>query len=430
MKISQYIKPISISLSPNVQTDDTFLAAKLLLKMVGVRKRGAAGGEVASEASLKLEQKFREYLGAKYAFSFNSGRSALFTILKVLDIKDDDEVLLQTFTCNAVPNPVLWVGGKPVYVDIDESLNIDPIDLERKITPNSRAIIVQHTFGVPAKIDTILEIARRHKLIVIEDCAHALGANYNGRPVGTFGDVAFFSFGRDKIISSVWGGMVTTNNEGIAKRIESLHASLPIPSKSWALRQILHPILFSIIIPTYYLFGKYFLILLKAARGVGLAVSQKERLGQKPDMFPARMPNALAIIALHQFEKLERYNEHRKEIARTYVDLLKSDFNRSVESVEIGFQQIKNGAIYLRFNITHPKAREIIKNAKKKHILLGDWYSNVIDPKGTDFEKMKYIHGSCPNAEKIAEESINLPTHINISTKDAKRIVQYLRNYK
>lgn len=408
-------RPLSASLSPNVQRDDVFLAAKLFVKIL-------RGGDRGGDSAKNLENNFKTYLNATYAYSFNSGRSALFTIVKALEIKSGDEVLLQSFTCNAVPNPVLWAGGTPVYVDIDESLNISPEDFEKKITPRSKAVIIQNTFGVPAQIDKILEIARRHNLVVIEDCAHALGAKHNGRLIGTFGDVAFFSFGRDKVISAVWGGVVATNSEDLARKIEVLYQAIPYPTKSWTLKQLFHPILFSIIIPTYYIFGKYLLAFLRVVRGVGLAVSQKERVGEKPDMFPALMPEALAMLALHQFEKLEQYNEHRRKIADLY-------YKNLVNSRQFDLPLRKKGAIYLRFNIRHPNAREVIKEAKKHHILLGDWYKNVIDPKGTDFEKLGYTLGFCPKAERAALESINLPTHINISLQDAKRVIDFLKTH-
>lgn len=407
------LRPISISLSPNVQRDDVWLTLKSVLKILAIPK-------AIPLAAPNLENTFREYLGAKYAFSFNSGRSALYTIVKALDIKESDEVLLQAFTCNAVPNPVLWAGGKPIYVDVDSTLNVDPSDLEKKISDRSRAVIVQHTLGVPAQIDKILEIAHRHNLIVIEDCAHALGAKYNGTLVGTFGDITFFSFGRDKVISSVWGGMVTTNSENLASKIREIYKDLPKPSRSWTLKQLLHPLLFSVIIPTYYIFGKYLLAFLRIVRGVGLAVSKIERMGERPTMFPARMPDALAELALHQFGKLEKYNTHRKEIAEFYFENINPAYAKLPSRCE--------GAIYLRFNIRHPNAKEVIQDAKRKHILLGDWYKNIIDPIGTDFSKMHYTPGSCPNAERAAREIINLPTHINISSKNAKRIVQYFRD--
>ena len=195
-------KPISISLSPKTEKDDI----KLALKLIFLFWRWKNEKETAD-----LEDEFKKYLGVKYAFAFNSGRSALMAILDSLGLNRGDEVLLQAFTCNAVPNPVMWDGfkpiavyceeaaliRKPIYVDCDEkTFNIDTDDLKRKMTPKSRAVIVQHTFGLAADMDEILEICRQNNLILIEDCAHALGATYKGKPVGTFGNIAFFSFVR------------------------------------------------------------------------------------------------------------------------------------------------------------------------------------------------------------------------------------------
>ncbi|OGZ57865.1 MAG: hypothetical protein A3B96_03515 [Candidatus Spechtbacteria bacterium RIFCSPHIGHO2_02_FULL_43_15b] len=425
----QCIKPISISLSPNVQRDDFFMALKILLTQVLLSRAAPK----SNSSTKDLEKKFKEYLGLKYAFTFNSGRSCLYAILKTLDIKQGDEVFVQAFTCNAVPNPVLWAGGRPVYVDIDDSLNIDPEDLIKKISlrksqgKNLRAIIIQNTFGIPAQIDKILEIAKKHNLIVIEDCAHALGAEYSGKKLGTFGDIAFFSFGRDKVISSVWGGVVATNSDEMAAKMQKIYAGIPHPKKSWVVKQLTHPILFSIIIPTYYIFGKYFLGFLRVARGIGLAVSQQERRGEKPDIFPAKMPDALAKIALHQFTKLEKYNEHRRRISKLYFLHFAKLPYVGFPSSHIELPKRSEGAVYLRFNIRATNAKEILKKAKRRHILLGDWYKNVIDPLGTDFEKLGYAPESCPRAEKAAKESINLPTHINISEKSAIAIVKFLQ---
>ena len=410
------IKPIHISLSPNSQADDIILALRLILTS-GAKKTAS------------LEEKFKEYVGAKHAISFNSGRSALFVILRALEIKDGDEVFVQAFTCNAVPNPIFWAGGRPVYVDIDDSLNILPEDLEGKIARSQaqgkhpRAVIVQHTLGMPADMDKIVEITKRHNLVLIEDCAHSLGAKYKGKNVGTFGDVSFFSFGRDKVISSVWGGMITTNNEELARKIREIYHDIPVPSKFWTIKQLFHPILFSIIVPTYYIFGKYLLAALRSGRGITLAVSAQERVGEKPDMFPKKMPDALAALSLHQLGKLEKYNNHRRKIAAMYMKGL-----RDMPGVIL--PRDERGAIYLRFNILSQKSNEIIKGAKREHILLGDWYKNIIDPAGTDLEKIGYEKQSCPNAEFAARSSVNLPTHINISVNDAKQVIQYIRDSK
>jgi dTDP-4-amino-4,6-dideoxygalactose transaminase len=187
------IKPISISLSPNTERDDILLAFKLIFQP-WKWKRGKQIKE--------FEDAFKDYLGVRYAVSFNSGRSALMAILNALDLKEG-EVLLQAFTCNAASNPVMWSGLIPVYVDVnDGTFNMDAEDLKRKITKKSKAVIIQHTFGKPAEIDKISEICEMNNLILIEDCAHSLGATHKNQKVGTFGRVSFFSFSRDKVISS------------------------------------------------------------------------------------------------------------------------------------------------------------------------------------------------------------------------------------
>ncbi len=166
---------IFTSLSPNTEPDDISLAFKLRLfpsfrkKTLGSRSR--------------LEHSISTYVPLPHAFAFDSGRTSLFAILSALNLSSTDEVLLQTYTCVAVPEPILWVGSKPVYVDSLDDFTMDPKDLEQKITSKSRVLIIQHTFGTPAHLEELLLIARRHNLFVIEDCAHALGAEYKGKKV-------------------------------------------------------------------------------------------------------------------------------------------------------------------------------------------------------------------------------------------------------
>jgi len=210
--ISKY-KPISISLSPNVEKDDVRLALHLILRPWKWRNPPShkASARQGGNAAQNFEKNFTQYLGVKYAVSFNSGRSSLYAILKALNLEKGSDVALQAFTCNAVPNPILWAELNPVYIDCANDFNINTQDLDRLIRTNKPMVmIVQHTFGLPANIDEIMKFARENNIIVIEDCAHALGAECGGGPlsprlqrgkVGTFGKAAFFSFSRDKVIS-------------------------------------------------------------------------------------------------------------------------------------------------------------------------------------------------------------------------------------
>ena len=321
---------ISISLSPNTEKDDIDLALKLIFRpsewKISINQRT----HQRQSASTILEEEFKKHLGSNYAISFNGGRSALMAIFDALGIKKGDEILIQAFTCNSAVIPILNLGAKPIYVDVDETLNLDPDDLKKKITQKSKAIMIQHTFGWPAKVDEILEICKKNNLYLIEDCAHSLGAKYKGRRCGTFGDVSFFSFGRDKIISSVYGGMAVTNDDRIGESLKNFQEKLNFPSNFWVFQQLLHPILTNHLVLPLYGFndvGRFLLILLQKLNILSKAVHNKEKRGELPHYFPKKFPNALAILALNQFKKLERFNEHRRKIAKIYKNELKGKFD-------------------------------------------------------------------------------------------------------
>jgi dTDP-4-amino-4,6-dideoxygalactose transaminase len=433
-----YFKPISISLSPNVEKDDVRLALNLIIRPWLWKK-----GKTIAE----LENEFKKYLGVnpvrndisngvKYAVSFNSGRSALYAILKSLELEKGSGVLLQAFTCNAVPNPVLWADLEPIYVDCNkDDFNIDIEDLKKKITPKTKVLIVQHTFGMPANMDEVISIVRQYGLILIEDCAHSLGAEFNGKKVGTFGKAAFFSFSRDKVISSVYGGLAVTNDDAIGKKMEELQKEFGMPNSLWVLQQILHPILLNYIILPIYNFldlGKIFLVLSQWLHILSKAVSWKEKRGQRPDYFPKALPNASALMALNQFNKLEKFNAQREKIANYYYkELQNTQFILPKMNQKPSFAKASEGhSIFLRFTVKHPKAHDIIYEAwHKQNILLGDWYTTPIAPFDTKMEEIKYKTGSCSNAEYLAKRTLNLPTHINISAKDAERIVNFLKRW-
>ena len=270
-------KPISISLSPNVERDDLRLAFKLIFQPWKLKK-----GKGIEE----LENQFKDYLGVKYAFSFNSGRSSLLAILKSLGVGSEKEVLLQAFTCNAAVNPIIWAGSNPVYVDCNEDdFNIDIEDLKKKITPRSRIVIVQHTFGLPANISEVLGVCRQNDLILIEDCAHSLGAKYKNKKIGTFGKAAFFSFSRDKIISSVYGGMAVTNDDNLADKLRQIQKEFKYPSFCWILQQLRHPLFIQFKVLPFYDFlriGKIVLILSQKLHILSKAVHWKEKIGKIP----------------------------------------------------------------------------------------------------------------------------------------------------
>lgn len=412
------MKPITISLSPNTQKDDLVLVLKLLI---------SPQKWIKGKAITQLEEEFKKMHQAEFAFSTNSGRSALFLLLKSLGIGSGDEILLQAFTCNAASNPILWAKGKPVFVDIDEILNLDPQDLEKKITPKAKTLITQHTFGQPAKIEQIARIAQKHGLFLIEDCAHSLGAKHQDKLAGTLGKAAFFSFGRDKVISSIFGGMLITNDKKLAAAIQKNYQELKFPSRFWILQQLLHPILFSfLILPSYnLLIGKALLVVFQKLKILSRAVEPEEKQGKMPTHFPQKLPNALAALALNQFKKLKSFNKHRVQLARLYQEGLKD-----LPTIKLPEISKDSQPVFLRYPVLTPKAEKILKVAKKASIVLGDWYNQPVAPKNTDLEKVSYQAGSCPKAEKTCQQILNLPTGPNITKEDAKAIIRFLKRAK
>ncbi len=417
------MKPIFTALSPNSEKDDIALAFRLLLEP----KKWQHG-----EALSKLQQELKSWLPAEHVFLFESGRTSLYAILKAFqelrNLKAGDEVLLQAYTCVAVPEPVLWAGLKPVYVDIDEqTLTMSLSDLERKITARSKVLIIQHTFGQPADMENLMAVARRNGLLVIEDCAHALGTMCADQHAGTRADASFFSFGRDKVISSVFGGAIATNDASIAAKVQAFHESCKAASRAWIHQQLLHPLVTGFAKASYD-FLRAGQIVLKAAFFFGVlsrAVYEEERRGEHPAFVMRKFPNALAELALKQFYKLARLNEHRRQIADVYDKSLQ-------QLAKLGALKLPKKdpwSIYLRYTVQTQRAADLLQAARKQKIYLGDWYTTAIAPEDVDLKKIMYDPAGCPVAEKVARQSLNLPTSINISVQDAKRIVSLIKHF-
>lgn len=418
--MSLFANVISASLSPNTDSGDVRLAVRTLLRP-WAWIRGSRLGEV--------EAWFRHKFGAPHVYLYNSGRTALSELLKAGAIGAGDEVIVQAFTCVAVPNSVVWAGATPIYADVDSTLNIDPQSIVSNISPRSKAIIVQHTFGTPAAMDEITAIANAHNLLLIEDCAHALGATYKGKPLGSLGDAACFSFGRDKAVSSVWGGAAIVNpqcrNADMAQRLRRSYARLPWPSPLWVVRQLLHPIAFFVILPLYTSgIGKILLVMLQKAGILSIPVYPQEKSAGRPGLPPARYANGLAILLLRQLRKLSMMVEVRRKNTRAYGNILMK-LSRRVPRTYRAYA-FRDGAAPLRFPVSVEKPDLFISGAKRKGILLGTWYRNIIDPIGTDFDAVFYKPGSCPRAEEAAKHIINLPTLI--SPDQARRVREFLEH--
>lgn len=377
--------------------------------------RGVVNGKQIKE----YEERFREYLGVKYSFSFGTGRMAFYSILKAMGIKKGDEVILPGYTCVVVPNAVIYCGGKPVYIDIDrKTLNIDASKIEKKITPRTKVIYAQHTFGSFCDMSFITKIAKKHNLQVVEDCSQAFGAEYAGRKLGTFGNAAYFTTEQSKIISTGMGGMAVTNNKELAVKIKQIQDQADFYEekvvKKIALQIVLYWIFYH---PLIYFFGKYILGALRQKKFFLESTTKEEIDGKRPKEYPVRLSNIQAKIGLSQLENIDNNLNHRHKIARRYRDLL----TRLNYEIPENNDKFFNPS-YVRYWFLTERKEEFKEQFRGRGIELGEWFNSPLHPKKDNLEALFYERGSCPVAEYITEHNLNLPTHPKINQGDIDRI--------
>ncbi|MBI2327084.1 aminotransferase class I/II-fold pyridoxal phosphate-dependent enzyme [Candidatus Curtissbacteria bacterium] len=405
---------IAIDASPNTRGEDVILAYKLLLTPQSWYRR---------EGIKKLEQYFLNRYKARITQATVSGRSALqFLLEAAIDV--DDEVITQAFTCLAVPNAITWAGGKVVFADISEdTYNLDPRDVSKKITGKTKAVIVQHTFGIPASLHEIKRICEEHKLILIEDCAHSLGAKYDNQLVGTFGDGAIFSFSQDKVVSGVGGGLLLIRNKRIAKLFRGMSHKFVIPTKKEIARALFHPIFWSFALPTYdLLLGKGLIFVLWKLGFLKGAVSEQEQVGLKSLEGSDGLSGPQAQLVLQALGRLDQDNKRRIEIAQRYREEL--------GSIPVGYPQpsFASQAIYLRYPIRVENPKKLRSFARRQNIILGNWYQTPIAPMSSA-AKLYYTQDSCPVAEEVGRSVVNLPTYPRLSNKQVERVIKTLKMF-
>jgi dTDP-4-amino-4,6-dideoxygalactose transaminase len=346
--------------------------------------------------------------GCAPAALFGAGRMGLFAILEALELRPGDEIVLPGFTCAVVPNAMVYRGLTPVFVDIGlGDFNIDPAAVRKAITPRTRAIYAQHTFGVACDVGAIGAIAREHGLMVIEDLAHALGATVGGRPVGSFADASFGSTDRTKVINTQIGGWASSRRPEIAEKLRRIAAAAPSLSGADQRRAALalgaeclwrDPSLLWIGRPV-----------LGVLRRLGLDfVWQDEGMDQKPvwPPYPCRFPETLAGAGVDQMLRLNANLTHRRAIAR-WLD------SRIGRYADMGPRWIDEQA-WLRYSLLVRDRASFIDRFGAR-IDLGTWFTEPIFGRPATADAVGYRAGSCPNAEYAATHIVNFPTHPRIS---------------
>jgi perosamine synthetase len=371
------------------------------------------------EAQEALKQELGNRFGGQ-AHLFGSGRESLLAILKSLRFQKEEEVIVQGYTCVVVPNAVSAAGMTPVFADIErDTLNLDIDEVAKLITPRTRAIVCQHTFGIPAFTKELRSLCDRHSLILIEDCAHIIPDEHGPKEIGAYGDLLFFSFGRDKAISGVNGGAVVCRRKDICADLGKLESDAK-PYSFWQIKRWLqYPVLYGITKPVYGSIGRYLLAGFGRIGMLAPIVTRKEKNGEMPDTLH-RMPNACAVLVLQQWERLRQINDHRRALTRYYFD----ESTRRRWPLLLG---VTPDLPLQKFPLFTPGAERIRQVLKRKNIHLHDgWTGCVICPADANDEACGYKDGDDPDAEMAGEQILSLPTHPDTSMDQAKRLVELL----
>jgi len=324
----------------------------------------------------EFEEKIAEYIGVKYAIATSSGTTALHTALLAIGIGPGDEVITTPFTFIATANSILYCGAKPVFADIDEkTFNIDPSKIEEKITKKTKAILPVHLYGQPADIKSLLEICEDHNLFLVEDAAQALGAEFKGKKVGSFGDCGIFSFYPTKNITTGEGGMIVTDNKNIAERCAKIR--------------------------NHGEYKRYFV----------------DSLG-----YNYRMAEIAAAIGLVQIQKLEGFIKKRIKNAEFLSKSLKK-----IPEIEPPFVKKNVRHVFHQYTIKAKKRNELKNFLNKKQIQAVVYYPLPVH-RQLLYRKLGY-KDSLPIAERASRKVLSLPVNQDLSKEEMNKIIKEIRNF-
>lgn len=395
------------------------LSAEILNTALSViRKKEIFEGDCVRD----FERKFASYTGNKYAVGISSGMAGLSMAIKALELKEGDEILLSGYNFYKVPFLLKASGLSPVFIDIHpETFNIDISKIKDRISKKSKAILVTHLFGHPCEMNQIVSLAKVYNLKIIEDCAHACGADYNGRKVGSFGDIGIFSFALGKNIPCFGGGAIVTDNMDLWEKISALIKRCPYPSMPQVTKTaLIH--LFAYFATGQKVFSYLVYPVLRSLDlcNIMLTSYQIEKI-RNFDKYaltcPKKMLNLQAAVGIKQLERMDAINEKLRTNGLCYNALLKD-----VQGIRV--PAVLNGAkhIYLYYNIL-AKNRDLFRKKLLKEGI--DTEKNNLSA-CSDFTFIK-SNNHCPVSKILVSDALILPNNLFLSENDISYITDCVR---
>ena len=360
-----------------IYTDEEDL--NLVTKIVRRGNNWAIGPEIE-----EFETAIKNYVGCKYCLTVNSGTSALHAILLAYGLGNGHEIIVPSFSFISTANSVLFVNGKPVFADIEtETYGLDPGSIEEKISSKTKAIIPMDYGGVSCKINEIKDISTKHNLILIEDAAETLGAEVNGKKVGTMADSAIFSFCGNKVITTGEGGAIITNSEEIFEKIKAIRSHGRIDQTA------------------------YF---------DNPSTSNYNELG-----YNWRMSSITAALGLAQLQKLDKIVKLRQEHANFISSKLSKKPEITIPSAPDGFKHIYQ---MYTIRLENKKVRDDLHNFLLNKRIFSKVYFEPIHLTPLYMSKFGTKKGTLPVTEKISEQVLTLPLYPNMTSEEKNYLIE------
>jgi perosamine synthetase len=380
----------------------------------------------------EFEKKFSLLIGDGEAVSYASGRMGFFDLLKELSVGTGDEIIVPGATCAVMINAILRVGAKPVYSDIDPyTFGSDPVSIEKSITPDTKLIIAQHSFGIPCRIGPIAKVSAEKNIFLLEDCALTLDSNYENKSVGNFGNAALFSTDHSKPINTIIGGLIYSSDKRLThtlRKRREVHEELPFERQRDLWNCLIQERKYCL--PKKYsrvgFYNAFNLIKQKVLRKPSPFLTDNSGTTFKSSYpYPSKFPAFLAAVGLQELSRWDQTKRERKSILDKLLNQAKTKgfnkfvsgvySNNSFEITPLRFVWSEQGEISSR-----PLLSSFIYTS-------ATWFMEPVISTSESLDKLGYTSGTCEQSELLGPGMVNIPC--NFPVEDSQRLYDLVDTY-
>jgi dTDP-4-amino-4,6-dideoxygalactose transaminase len=369
-----------------------------------------------------FEQAFAARLGARHAVTASYGRMAFYFILKALGFPRGSEIIVPALTFWGVPEVARVAGMTVRFADVDPAtFCMDPAAFERAITGRTRAVVPTHLYGLPCDMDAILDVAGRHNLAVVEDCAHALGATYRGRPVGTFGDGALFSFETMGLLNCCGGGMAVVREASVAARVRAQVEALPWPHERHVVNRLLVGRLRRIFTrPSVFTLTGFPILWASSYAGARPDIYRREKirsLNPLPEDYLERCSNVQATLGLAGLDLLDSWTAATRAHAGA-LSMALADLPR----VQVPAEPAERTHVYYRYSLCVPERDGLVRRCIRRGVDIETRHADVC----TQLDLFAAERTEAPGASRAAQ-IVQVPVHAPLTDRQLRRVTKVVR---